>query len=130
MTRRRLSHFFSSNSSYCVALNCISLLIALSNLSFLKNALNHSTFPLPVSSPLLFCFLCFFFLSPATQLFSGMITTTHCSETVYGCCKDNKTAAQGVEMAGCPSMSGNMLLPYVTVLSLAGSWIENILNRV
>ncbi|KAI5612251.1 agrin isoform X10 [Silurus asotus] len=28
---------------------------------------------------------------------------THCSETVYGCCKDNKTAALGVEMAGCPS---------------------------
>ncbi|KAF4078101.1 hypothetical protein AMELA_G00195500 [Ameiurus melas] len=28
---------------------------------------------------------------------------THCSGTVYGCCKDNKTAALGVEMAGCPS---------------------------
>ncbi|XP_037397457.1 agrin isoform X6 [Pygocentrus nattereri] len=27
----------------------------------------------------------------------------HCSETVYGCCKDNKTAALGVELAGCPS---------------------------
>ncbi|XP_053542529.1 agrin isoform X2 [Ictalurus punctatus] len=34
---------------------------------------------------------------------SDMITMTHCSGTVYGCCKDNKTAALGVEMAGCPS---------------------------
>ncbi|XP_073731347.1 agrin isoform X3 [Misgurnus anguillicaudatus] len=28
----------------------------------------------------------------------------HCSETVYGCCEDNKTAALGVELAGCPSV--------------------------
>ncbi|XP_053339274.1 agrin [Clarias gariepinus] len=34
---------------------------------------------------------------------SGMITATHCSESVYGCCEDNKTAALGVQMAGCPS---------------------------
>ncbi|XP_066528464.1 agrin [Hoplias malabaricus] len=35
--------------------------------------------------------------------FSGLTSTTHCSESVYGCCKDNKTAALGVELAGCPS---------------------------
>ncbi|XP_076133453.1 agrin [Alosa pseudoharengus] len=28
----------------------------------------------------------------------------HCSQTVYGCCKDNKTTALGVGLAGCPSM--------------------------
>uniref|UniRef100_A0A671RYE7 Agrin n=1 Tax=Sinocyclocheilus anshuiensis TaxID=1608454 RepID=A0A671RYE7_9TELE len=28
----------------------------------------------------------------------------HCSETVYGCCQDNKTAALGVGLAGCPSV--------------------------
>nr|XP_055044516.1 agrin isoform X4 [Misgurnus anguillicaudatus] len=28
----------------------------------------------------------------------------HCSETVYGCCEDNKTAALGVGLAGCPSV--------------------------
>uniref|UniRef100_A0A8D0CD03 Agrin n=1 Tax=Scleropages formosus TaxID=113540 RepID=A0A8D0CD03_SCLFO len=27
----------------------------------------------------------------------------HCSQTVYGCCLDNTTAALGVELAGCPS---------------------------
>uniref|UniRef100_A0A4W4G296 Agrin n=1 Tax=Electrophorus electricus TaxID=8005 RepID=A0A4W4G296_ELEEL len=30
-------------------------------------------------------------------------TPVHCSRTVYGCCKDNKTTALGVQMAGCPS---------------------------
>lgn len=59
-----------------------------------------------------------------------MITMTHCSGTVYGCCKDNKTAALGVEMAGCPSMSGNMLLPYMTSHFVAGSWSEDVLNRI
>ncbi|XP_058265009.1 agrin isoform X4 [Hemibagrus wyckioides] len=40
----------------------------------------------------------------ATETLPGMISVvTPCSETVYGCCKDNKTAALGVEMAGCPS---------------------------
>uniref|UniRef100_A0A8B9H417 Agrin n=1 Tax=Astyanax mexicanus TaxID=7994 RepID=A0A8B9H417_ASTMX len=34
---------------------------------------------------------------------SGLITPLHCSETVYGCCEDGKTAALGVELAGCPS---------------------------
>ncbi|XP_062871868.1 agrin isoform X2 [Trichomycterus rosablanca] len=34
---------------------------------------------------------------------SDLITRAHCKETVYGCCKDNKTAALGVDMAGCPS---------------------------
>ncbi|KAG9353149.1 hypothetical protein JZ751_017725, partial [Albula glossodonta] len=29
----------------------------------------------------------------------------HCSQTVYGCCQDNTTAAQGVGLAGCPSES-------------------------
>uniref|UniRef100_A0A673LK35 Agrin n=1 Tax=Sinocyclocheilus rhinocerous TaxID=307959 RepID=A0A673LK35_9TELE len=29
---------------------------------------------------------------------------SHCSETVYGCCQDNKTAALGVGLAGCPSV--------------------------
>uniref|UniRef100_A0A8C2BKC9 Agrin n=1 Tax=Cyprinus carpio TaxID=7962 RepID=A0A8C2BKC9_CYPCA len=28
----------------------------------------------------------------------------HCSETVYGCCQDSKTAALGVGLAGCPSV--------------------------
>ncbi|XP_063065047.1 agrin isoform X2 [Engraulis encrasicolus] len=28
----------------------------------------------------------------------------HCSETVYGCCEDGKTTAQGVGLAGCPSV--------------------------
>ncbi|XP_056589728.1 agrin isoform X3 [Triplophysa dalaica] len=28
----------------------------------------------------------------------------HCSKTVYGCCEDNKTAALGVGLAGCPSV--------------------------
>ncbi|KAK6307937.1 hypothetical protein J4Q44_G00212080 [Coregonus suidteri] len=27
----------------------------------------------------------------------------HCSQSVYGCCRDNKTAALGVGLAGCPS---------------------------
>ncbi|XP_031422229.1 agrin isoform X3 [Clupea harengus] len=27
----------------------------------------------------------------------------HCSQTIYGCCEDNKTAALGVGLAGCPS---------------------------
>uniref|UniRef100_A0A8B9HAT5 Agrin n=1 Tax=Astyanax mexicanus TaxID=7994 RepID=A0A8B9HAT5_ASTMX len=37
------------------------------------------------------------------QPVSGLITPLHCSETVYGCCEDGKTAALGVELAGCPS---------------------------
>ncbi|XP_047662867.1 agrin isoform X7 [Tachysurus fulvidraco] len=39
----------------------------------------------------------------AMETLPGMISATPCSETVYGCCKDNKTAALGVDMAGCPS---------------------------
>lgn len=27
----------------------------------------------------------------------------HCTQTPYGCCQDNITAAQGVGLAGCPS---------------------------
>ncbi|XP_030622895.1 agrin [Chanos chanos] len=30
-------------------------------------------------------------------------TPQHCSQTIYGCCHDNKTAALGVGLAGCPS---------------------------
>ncbi|XP_043919018.1 agrin isoform X3 [Protopterus annectens] len=30
--------------------------------------------------------------------------TKHCSQTVYGCCLDNVTAALGVGLAGCPSV--------------------------
>uniref|UniRef100_A0A672LRZ6 Agrin n=1 Tax=Sinocyclocheilus grahami TaxID=75366 RepID=A0A672LRZ6_SINGR len=33
-----------------------------------------------------------------------LIASQHCSETVYGCCQDNKTAALGVGLAGCPSV--------------------------
>ncbi|XP_036388152.1 agrin-like isoform X3 [Megalops cyprinoides] len=29
--------------------------------------------------------------------------TQHCSQTAYGCCRDNATAALGVGLAGCPS---------------------------
>uniref|UniRef100_A0A8C1MZ08 Agrin n=1 Tax=Cyprinus carpio TaxID=7962 RepID=A0A8C1MZ08_CYPCA len=33
-----------------------------------------------------------------------LIASQHCSETVYGCCQDSKTAALGVGLAGCPSV--------------------------
>ncbi|XP_014437821.1 agrin isoform X1 [Tupaia chinensis] len=32
------------------------------------------------------------------------VTPLHCAQTPYGCCQDNITAAQGVGLAGCPSM--------------------------
>ncbi|KAL1021294.1 hypothetical protein UPYG_G00011350 [Umbra pygmaea] len=32
-----------------------------------------------------------------------LAATQHCSQSVYGCCRDNKTAALGVGLAGCPS---------------------------
>ncbi|XP_068186942.1 agrin isoform X2 [Antennarius striatus] len=32
-----------------------------------------------------------------------LTTPQHCSQSVYGCCLDNVTAAQGVGLAGCPS---------------------------
>uniref|UniRef100_A0A672LT86 Agrin n=1 Tax=Sinocyclocheilus grahami TaxID=75366 RepID=A0A672LT86_SINGR len=35
---------------------------------------------------------------------TSLIASQHCSETVYGCCQDNKTAALGVGLAGCPSV--------------------------
>ncbi|KPP76783.1 hypothetical protein Z043_103846 [Scleropages formosus] len=34
---------------------------------------------------------------------TGLTQAKHCSQTVYGCCLDNTTAALGVELAGCPS---------------------------
>lgn len=33
-----------------------------------------------------------------------LVSSQHCSQTVYGCCQDNKTTALGVGLAGCPSM--------------------------
>ncbi|XP_067302342.1 agrin isoform X3 [Pseudorasbora parva] len=33
-----------------------------------------------------------------------LVASQHCSETVYGCCQDNKTTALGVGLAGCPSV--------------------------
>ncbi|XP_028848509.1 agrin isoform X3 [Denticeps clupeoides] len=33
---------------------------------------------------------------------SPVTSVSHCSQTVYGCCQDNKTAALGVGGAGCP----------------------------
>ncbi|XP_073794674.1 agrin isoform X10 [Danio rerio] len=39
-------------------------------------------------------------VSPPPEL----VASQHCSQTVYGCCEDNKTAALGVGLAGCPSM--------------------------
>ncbi|KAG7472748.1 hypothetical protein MATL_G00112170 [Megalops atlanticus] len=33
----------------------------------------------------------------------GLTQAVHCSQTVYGCCRDNVTAALGVGLAGCPS---------------------------
>ncbi|KAJ8371027.1 hypothetical protein SKAU_G00110550 [Synaphobranchus kaupii] len=33
----------------------------------------------------------------------GLKQALHCSQTVYGCCRDNITAALGVALAGCPS---------------------------
>uniref|UniRef100_A0A673M1Y2 Agrin n=1 Tax=Sinocyclocheilus rhinocerous TaxID=307959 RepID=A0A673M1Y2_9TELE len=33
-----------------------------------------------------------------------LVASQHCSETVYGCCQDSKTAALGVGLAGCPSV--------------------------
>ncbi|TRZ02482.1 hypothetical protein DNTS_030304 [Danionella cerebrum] len=35
---------------------------------------------------------------------SEHLASLHCSQTVYGCCEDNKTEALGVGLAGCPSM--------------------------
>uniref|UniRef100_A0A8C2BHF8 Agrin n=1 Tax=Cyprinus carpio TaxID=7962 RepID=A0A8C2BHF8_CYPCA len=35
---------------------------------------------------------------------TSLIASQHCSETVYGCCQDSKTAALGVGLAGCPSV--------------------------
>lgn len=37
----------------------------------------------------------------------------HCTQTPFGCCKDNVTAARGVGLAGCPSESPSLALPYV-----------------
>ncbi|XP_039611507.1 agrin isoform X5 [Polypterus senegalus] len=39
--------------------------------------------------------------APVTSAPTAM--TQHCSQTVYGCCSDNVTAALGVGLAGCPS---------------------------
>uniref|UniRef100_A0A8C1I0U8 Agrin n=1 Tax=Cyprinus carpio carpio TaxID=630221 RepID=A0A8C1I0U8_CYPCA len=35
---------------------------------------------------------------------TSLAASQHCSKTVYGCCQDNKTAALGVGLAGCPSV--------------------------
>uniref|UniRef100_A0A673LCS9 Agrin n=1 Tax=Sinocyclocheilus rhinocerous TaxID=307959 RepID=A0A673LCS9_9TELE len=43
---------------------------------------------------------CSAIISAPTEL----VASQHCSETVYGCCQDNKTAALGVGLAGCPSV--------------------------
>ncbi|XP_051947304.1 agrin-like isoform X2 [Xyrauchen texanus] len=40
----------------------------------------------------------------ATSSPTDLIAPQHCSETVYGCCQDNKTTALGVGLAGCPSV--------------------------
>ncbi|XP_051515917.1 agrin-like isoform X3 [Myxocyprinus asiaticus] len=40
----------------------------------------------------------------ATSSPTDLIAPQHCSETLYGCCQDNKTAALGVGLAGCPSV--------------------------
>ncbi|KAM9342708.1 LOW QUALITY PROTEIN: agrin [Pholidichthys leucotaenia] len=40
---------------------------------------------------------------PAISAVTEQMPRRHCSESVYGCCLDNETAALGVGMAGCPS---------------------------
>lgn len=49
-------------------------------------------------------------LSPASSVISvtpptELTAPQHCSQSVYGCCLDNMTAALGVGLAGCPSKS-------------------------
>uniref|UniRef100_A0A672JZ50 Agrin n=1 Tax=Sinocyclocheilus grahami TaxID=75366 RepID=A0A672JZ50_SINGR len=43
---------------------------------------------------------CSAIISAPTEL----VASQHCSKTVYGCCQDNKTAALGFGLAGCPSV--------------------------
>ncbi|XP_069774455.1 agrin isoform X3 [Narcine bancroftii] len=42
-------------------------------------------------------------LSPCKNASPSSVPELHCSRSVYGCCRDNVTAAQGVGFAGCPS---------------------------
>ncbi|XP_052397370.1 agrin isoform X3 [Carassius gibelio] len=44
------------------------------------------------------------FCPAITSAPTELIASRHCNETVYGCCKDGKTAALGVGLAGCPSV--------------------------